>query len=192
MTLRAFIALELPASLRQEIIKQTDRLRQQLGEDLIRWVPSENMHLTLKFLGDVPNNHLDFLKQALLQIADQSSAFDLQLSGLGSFPNSKMPRVLWIGIHAQTALHVFQQTLETTINKLGYKKEERPFSPHLTLGRARQNNSPADSVKIRDALQSIQLGKIGTARVNSVHLFKSDLTPAGSEYTKLFSANFKI
>jgi 2'-5' RNA ligase len=192
MTLRAFIALELPAPLRQEIIKQTDRLRQQLGEDLIRWVPSENMHLTLKFLGDVPNNHLDFLKQALLQIADQSSAFDLQLSGLGSFPNSKMPRVLWIGIHTQTALHVFQQTLETTINKLGYKQEERPFSPHLTLGRARQNNSPADSVKIRDALKSIQLGKIGTARVNSVHLFKSDLTPAGSEYTKLFSANFKL
>jgi 2'-5' RNA ligase len=190
MTIRAFIAVELPASLREQIIKQTDRLRQPLGEDLMRWVPSENMHLTLKFLGDVPANHLDFIKQALSQIAKQFSAFDLQLSGLGSFPNSKQPRVLWVGIHAP-ALHTFQQNIENGMNKLGYKKEERPFSPHLTLGRARQPNSPIDSVKIRDALQSIQLGKIGTARVNSVHLFKSDLSPAGSEYTKLFSANFK-
>jgi RNA 2',3'-cyclic 3'-phosphodiesterase len=192
MTLRVFIAIELPVSLRQEIIKQTARLRQQLGEELIRWIPPEDMHLTLKFLGDVPVNHLDFLKQALSQIAERSSAFDMQLSGLGSFPNSKQPRVLWIGIHTQTALNTFQQDVESTINKLGYKKEERSFSPHLTLGRARQNNSPVDSVKIRDALQTIQLGKIGTARVNSVHLFKSDLTPAGSEYTKLFSANFKL
>ena len=191
MTIRAFIAIELPVSLHQEIIKQTARLRQQLGEDLIRWVPSENMHLTLKFLGDVPINHLDFIKQTLSQVAENSITFDLQLSGLGSFPNSKQPRILWIGIHAP-ALHAFQQNVEASMNKLGYKKEERPFSPHLTLGRAKQNNSPMDSVKIRDALQAIQLGKIGTARVNSVHLFKSDLTPAGSEYTKLFSANFKL
>lgn len=191
MTIRAFIAIELPAPLRQEIIKQTARLHQQLGEDLIRWVPPENMHLTLQFLGDVPINHLDFLKQALSQIADHSSAFDLQLSGLGSFPNAKQPRILWMGIHAP-ALNPFQQNVEAAMNKLGYKKEERPFSPHLTLGRAKQTNSPTDSVKIRDVLQSIQLGKIGIARVNSVHLFKSDLTPAGSEYTKLFSANFKL
>jgi 2'-5' RNA ligase len=191
MTIRAFIAVELPAPLRQEIMEQTDRLHQQLGEDLIRWIPSENMHLTLKFLGNVPINHLDFIKQALSQIADQSSAFDLQLSGLGSFPNSKQPRILWVGIHAP-ALQSFQQSIESVMSKLGYKKEERPFSPHLTLGRARQTHSPADSVKIRDVLQTIQLGKIGTARVNSVHLFKSDLSPAGSTYTKLFSANFKL
>jgi 2'-5' RNA ligase len=149
------------------------------------------MHLTLKFLGDVPNSHVDFLKQSLSQIAASSESFDLQVDGLGSFPNSKQPRVLWVGVHAQASLQGIQQNIENAMNRLGYKKEERPFSPHLTIGRVKQNIGPADSVRIRDALQTIQLGRIGTARVHSVHLFKSDLSPAGSEYTKLFSANFK-
>lgn len=191
MTIRAFIAIELPTILQQEIIKQTARLYQQLGEDLVRWVPVENMHLTLKFLGDTPPNHLDFLRQSLTHTATLCLPFDLQLSGLGSFPNSKLPRVLWVGIYAQANLNTLHQNIETTINKLGYKKEERPFSPHLTLGRVRQNISPSDGLKIRSVLQTIQLGKIGTARVNSVHLYKSELNSAGSQYTKLFSANFK-
>jgi RNA 2',3'-cyclic 3'-phosphodiesterase len=192
MTARSFIAMELPPSIQQAIAKETARLREVLTEKWIRWIPVEHMHLTLKFLGDVPGSHMGFLKQSLTQIADSSQAFDLQISGLGSFPNSKLPRLLWVGVHAQAALQTIQQNIENAMNRLGYKKEERPFSPHLTLARVRQNIPPADSLKIRDALQTIQLGKIGTARVNSVHLFKSDLTPAGSEYTKLFSANFKL
>jgi RNA 2',3'-cyclic 3'-phosphodiesterase len=190
-TVRTFVAVELPASIQQEILKQTARLHQSLGEDLVRWVPVENMHLTLKFLGDVPANHLDFLKQSLVQIAGSSAAFDLQVDGLGAFPNLKQPRVLWIGIQAGSNLHNIQKNIESAMDRLGYKKEERPFSPHLTLGRIRPATSPSDNVKIRDALQAIQLGRIGTARVNSVHLFKSDLSPAGSQYTKLFSSNFK-
>ena len=191
MTIRAFIAIDLPESIQQNIAKQTTRLRQIIGEELIRWVPPGNTHLTLKFLGDVPISHLDFLKQSLTQTANSSSAFDLQIGGLGSFPSSKLPRILWVGIHAPSSLHMLHQNIEITMGRLGYKKEERPFSPHLTLGRARQNISPTDSVKIRDALQAIQLGNIGTARVNSVHLIKSDLNSTGSEYTKLFSVNFK-
>lgn len=191
MTIRAFIAIELSESVRQAITKQTTRLRQYIGEELIRWVSLENIHLTLKFLGEVPSNHLGFIKQSLAQTAAPFSAFDLQIGGLGSFPNSKLPRVLWVGIHAPATLPTLHQNIEAAMDKLGYKKEERPFFPHLTLGRARQNISPTDSVKIRDALQAIQLGNIGTARVNSVHLIKSDLNSTGSEYTKLFSVNFK-
>jgi RNA 2',3'-cyclic 3'-phosphodiesterase len=191
MTVRAFVALEIPSTLQQAIIKQAARLYQSLGADLVRWVPVENIHLTLKFLGDVPSNHLDFLKQSLTQIATSSPAFDLQLDGLGAFPNRKQPRVLWIGIQAGSELHSIKQNIESAMNRLGYEKEERSFSPHLTLGRVRPSISPADTVKIRDALQAIQLGRIGTARVNSVHLFKSDLSPAGSQHTKLFSVNFK-
>ncbi len=190
MTIRAFIAIELPVSIRQAIIKQTARLRQSLSEEIVRWVPLENIHLTLKFLGDVPTSHVGFLKQSLTQTAALSSAFDMQISGLGSFPNSKLPRLLWVGIYAQSALQTLHQNIEAAMDRLGYKSEDRSFSPHLTLGRVRQNASPADSLKIRDALQTIQLGNIGVARVNSVHLIKSDLNPAGSEYTKLFSANF--
>jgi 2'-5' RNA ligase len=190
-TTRAFVAVELPSAIQQSIFQQTARLRQSLGEDLVRWVPVENMHLTLKFLGDVPANHLDFLRQSLVQIAATSVSFDLQVDGLGAFPNLKQPRVIWIGVQAGSELQNIQQKIESALHRLGYKKEERAFSPHLTLGRIRPGISPADSVKIRDALQAIQLGRIGTARVNSVHLYKSDLSPAGSQHTKLFSVNFK-
>jgi 2'-5' RNA ligase len=191
MIIRAFIAIELPEIIQQAIIKQTARLRQNISGELIRWTPVKNIHLTLKFLGDVPANHLDFVKQSLTQTAKTSMPFDLQVGSLGSFPNAKQPRVLWVGVHAPPALNTLQQNIDIAMDRLGYKKEDRLFSPHLTLGRVRPGIAPADSVKIRDALQSIQLGNIGTASVNSVHLIKSDLNPTGPEYTNLFSANLK-
>ena len=186
--LRAFIAIELPAHVCDAIQKQTARLRQTLGNDLIRWVPTQNMHLTLKFLGDTATSHLDFLKQLLAREADSHPQFDLQLGGLGAFPTLKRPRLLWIGIHAPADLASLQRSIEAGTSRLGYEPEERAFSPHLSIGRVRQNVSPPDLQKIRTALDTIQLGNIGIARVDSVHLFKSDLQPGGSIYTKLFSA----
>jgi len=185
--LRAFIAIELPKHLQDTIEKQTIRLRQTLGNDLIRWVPSQNMHLTLKFLGDIATSHVDFIKQMLAREADLHPQFDLQIGGLGAYPNSRRPRVLWIGLHAPTDLASLQKNIEAGTFRLGYKQEERAFSPHLTIGRVHQNISPSEMQKVRTGLDTIQLGNIGTARVDSVHLFKSDLQPGGSVYSKLFS-----
>src|SRR5687767_11028525 len=140
---RAFIAIELSAPTRESIQKQTARLQQALGEDLVRWIPSHNIHLTLKFLGDVAATHVDFLKQMLAREADPHAGFELQLRGLGSFPNSKRPRILWLGLHASAALLALQQDIEAGAVRLGYEKEDRAFSPHLTLGRVRQNLPPA-------------------------------------------------
>jgi 2'-5' RNA ligase len=190
--LRAFIAVELPQQTRAAIERQAARLRQSLGGDLIRWVPVENMHLTLKFLGDVVDTHLNFLKQMISQTAESHPPFDLQVGGLGCFPNLRAPRVIWVGIHAPPVLSALQKNIEAGAARLGYEKEERAFSPHLTLGRARQNANPADLPRIRAALNSIQLGGMETARIESIHLFKSDLTPKGSIYTKLFSAPLKL
>lgn len=186
--LRAFIAIELPQHLQEAIEKQTTRLRQVLGTDLIRWVPAQNMHLTLKFLGDIASTHVDFLKQLLTREATQHSQFDLQIGGLGSYPNSRRPRVLWVGLHAPADLTSLQKSIEAGTTRLGYEQEERAFSPHLTIGRVRQNISPSELPKIRAAMDNIQLGNIGTARVDSVHLIKSELQPNQSIYTKLFSA----
>jgi 2'-5' RNA ligase len=186
--LRVFIAIELPVHVCDAIQKQTVRLRQTLGNDLIRWVPTQNMHLTLKFLGDTATSYLDFLKQLIIREADSHPQFDLQLGGLGSFPNSRRPRLLWIGIHAPADLASLQRSIETGTSRLGYEQEERAFSPHLTIGRVRQNSSLPELQKIHTALDIIQLGNIGIARVDSIHLFKSDLQPGGSIYTKLFSA----
>ena len=186
--LRAFIAIELPSHVCDAIQKQTARLRQTLGNDLIRWIPTQNMHLTLKFLGDTASSYLDFLKQLLTHEANSHPQFDLQLGGLGAFPTSRRPRLLWIGIHAPADLVSLQKGIEAGASRLGYEQEERAFSPHLTIGRVRQNINPPELQKIRATLDTIQLGNIGIARVDSIHLFKSDLQPGGSIYTKLFSA----
>lgn len=186
--IRAFIAIDLPPAIQEALDKQTTRLRQILGDDLIRWVPADNMHLTLKFLGNLPHSHLDFIKQMLAQIADSNPQFDLQISGLGSFPNSKRPRVLWVGIHAPAGFTFLQKMIEDSATRLGYNKEERPYSPHLTIGRVRQGILAQELQEVSTALSTFQLGKIGTARVDSVHLYQSDLNSEGSVYTKLFSA----
>jgi 2'-5' RNA ligase len=186
--LRTFIAIDFPVPVCDAIQKQTDRLRQTLGNEFVRWVPTQNMHLTLKFLGDTSTSYLDFLKQMLVREADSHPQFDLQLGGLGSFPTRRNPRLLWIGIHAPSDLASLQRNVEAGASRLGYKTEERAFSPHLTIGRARQNATLSELQKIRAALDAIQLGNIGTARVDSIHLYKSDLQPGGSIYTKLFSA----
>ena len=186
--LRVFIAIHFPESIQDSIEKQTARLRQSLGNDIVRWVAPQNMHLTLKFIGNIAAAHLDFIKQMLTQTADSHPGFELQIGGIGSFPNSKRPRVLWVGIHAPVELASLQRNIEAGSVRLGYEKEERPFSPHLTLGRVRQTASPSDLQKVRTALEGTQIGRIGTVPVDAVHLYQSELRPEGSVYTKLFSA----
>jgi 2'-5' RNA ligase len=186
--LRAFIAIELSRQIQDSIEKQTARLRQTLGGEIIRWVPTQNMHLTLKFLGDIATSHIEFLKQLIIQESDSHQQFDVQIGGLGSFPTSRRPRVLWVGLHAPTDLASLQKSIEAGTLRLGYEQEDRAFSPHLTLGRVHQNLNPAEMQKIRAALDTIQLGNIGTTRVDSIHLIQSDRHPSGPIYTKLFSA----
>lgn len=185
---RTFIAIDLPHPILESIEKQTSRLRQALGNDLIRWVSPTNMHLTLKFLGNVSASHLDFLQQLISQTASLHPQFDLQIGGIGSFPNTKRPRVLWVGVHAPADLASIQRSIEGGAVRLGYEKEERAFSPHLTIGRVRQQIHARDLQKIESALAGFQLGRIGTARVGSIQLFKSDLHAEGSVYTRLFTA----
>lgn len=189
--LRTFIAIEIPQQIQDALEKQTARLRQPLGDDLVRWIPTQNMHLTLKFIGNVAASHVEFLKQVISQTADSHSQFNLQISGIGSFPNSKRARILWAGIHAPAELSSLQKSIEAGITRLGYEKEERPFSPHLTLGRIRQNIDQTGLQKIRTTVDAIQLGNIGSARVDSIHLYNSELHSNGSIYTKLFSAPLK-
>jgi 2'-5' RNA ligase len=186
--LRAFIAIEFSKQIQDAIEIQTARLRQTLGSELLRWVLPSNLHLTLKFLGDVASSHLDFLKQMLARSADAHSQFDIQIGGLGAYPTSKRPRILWVGLHAPAELTSMQKSIEDGAFRLGYDQEEKPFSPHLTLGRVRPPAGTAELSKVRAALDTIQLGNIATARVDSVCLFKSDLQPGGAVYTKLFSA----
>ena len=186
--LRAFVASELPATLQEEIQTATAGLRGVLHDDLIRWVPSHNVHLTLKFLGDVSPSSVDLIRQMLVAEATQFPPFDVKVEGLGCYPNPRRPRVLWIGLTAPPELTALQRAVEAGAARLGYESEERGFSPHLTIGRVRQTTSSADIQKIRIALEQNPVGLVGSARVDAVHLFKSELRPEGSIYTRLFSA----
>jgi RNA 2',3'-cyclic 3'-phosphodiesterase len=186
--LRAFLAAELPVVLQTAIHAATASLRESLGNDVIRWVPAQNIHLTLKFLGDVAPSGLDLIKQMLLAEASQFTAFDVRVEGLGCYPSPRRPRVLWVGMTAPPELASLQRAIETAAARLGYEAEERGFSPHLTIGRVRQNASAADVHSIRGALGITHVGILGNVGVDAIHLFKSELRPEGSAYTKLFSA----
>ena len=186
--LRAFLASEVPAALQDAIQASTSLLRRSLGSDIVRWVPAHNIHLTLKFLGDISESNLALIKQLLITEVSQFPAFDVQIEGIGSFPNPRRPRVTWVGLTAPSALATLQHSIDAFATRLGYGSEERGFSPHLTIGRIRQNVLPPDLQKIRSALEQTKIGYLGTCRVRAVYLFKSELHAEGSIYTKMFSA----
>jgi 2'-5' RNA ligase len=185
--LRAFIAVEIPLALREAVCKATAPLQKEIGS-AVRWASMENMHLTLKFLGDVSPANVELLSQMLRAEAELFQCFDLQLNGLGSFPNLKRPRVIYIGIQAPATLEALQRGIDSASRRLGYESEERGFSPHLTIGRVRQTITPMEQQTVRRALEAARIDSLGIARVDSVHLFKSDLKPTGSVYTRLHSA----
>jgi RNA 2',3'-cyclic 3'-phosphodiesterase len=189
--LRTFIAVDIPATTLQSIRQKVAPLRKAIGDSIVRWVPIENFHLTLKFLGDISPDSVDDLTRILRAEADSCPRFDLHISGLGSFPNSRQPRVLFIGIQAEAGLEALQRGIDFATARVGYKSEARPFSPHLTFGRVRENVTAADQHKVRKAMEEIKIDSLGSARVDSVHLYKSELKPGGSVYTKLFSAPLK-
>jgi 2'-5' RNA ligase len=188
--LRAFIAVELPIEIRKTVCAATSKLRDEIGA-LVRWVPIENMHLTLKFLGDVSPANMDMLSQMLRAETDLFKCFELRLNGIGSFPSLKRPRVIYIGIQSPAVLESLQRGIESASRRLGYESEERSFSPHLTIGRVKQNVTATEQQAIRRALEETTIDALGTTRVDSVELFKSDLKPTGSVYTRLYSASLR-
>jgi len=189
--LRAFIAVEIPPEVHQAIEVKTALIRAALNKSLVRWVPTGNIHLTLKFLGDISPANIEMLSQMLNVEVGQHRSFEMAFEGLGAFPNPKRPRVIWIGIQAPAGLEALQHGIEAATATLGYPPEKRPFSPHLTIGRVKQKVGSAGMQKIRFALEETRVGSLGSAQVTSVHLFKSDLKPTGAVYTRLFSALLK-
>lgn len=186
--LRAFLASELPSALQDAIQLASAGVRLRLGPELVRWVPGHNVHLTLKFLGDVSPSNLELIQDLLATHASQYQPFDVLVGGFGCYPNARRPRVLWIGLMAPPELASLQRELDAATARLGYSSEERAFSPHLTIGRVRQNASAADLQRIRAEVEQLSIGDVGSLRVEAIHLFKSELHPAGSVYTRLFSA----
>ena len=189
--LRSFIAVEIPAEIQNAIADAIASLKSALPKPLIRWVASQNVHLTLKFLGDVTPANLEQLAETLKVEIALHEIFSISISGLGAFPTERRARVIWIGLDAPPDLAALQRRVDAAAAQMGYPKEERPFSPHLTIGRVAQIVSASDLQHIRSALESTKVGILGTVPVQAIHIFKSDIQPGGSVYTHLYALPMK-
>lgn len=184
---RAFIAIDIPPEIKQAISTQTASLRKESGR-AARWVAPENIHLTLKFLGEASPANLELLAQAIQSECAQTAPFTVSVENLGCFPNPRRPRILWVGLVVPPGLSRLQRQIEATAARLGYARDDKPFSPHLTIGRAREQAAPAEIQALRSLLERTTVVSLGTFTVEQVHLYKSDLKPEGPVYTRLATA----
>ena len=189
--IRAFIALDLATEVLQRLEEVNRQLRQCLPGSAVRWVAVKNIHLTLKFLGEVSEANLPVLYEITRKEAEKQAPFEIRISGLGAFPSVNRPRVIWVGIQAPPDLAAVQHAIDTETARVGYASEERDFSPHLTLGRIARNASPEETRQITGNLSVLKVGDLGASRIQAIHFYRSDLTPQGSIYTRLYSAPLK-
>ena len=177
--IRAFVAIDLPDEVRKALVEAKSDIAEGVRRDAVRWVKPQNIHLTLRFLGNTALEKLSLFTTRMDEIIGKHQAFDLQLAGIGCFPNARRPRVLWIGINgAKDRLGSLQANVEDLVVESGWKRENRRYHPHLTLGRVKNSREVAES--------DIQWGKImqrGLIPVSAIHLIESTLTPSGALYT---------
>jgi 2'-5' RNA ligase len=187
--IRAFIAIELPDAILTEVGNVEARLKPQMPNDAIRWVKADSIHLTLKFLGQVPSDQLSLIMSSLRAAVAAHAPFTLEVKGAGCFPNIHRPRVVWVGVQENDhRLHAVQRAVENAIAPLGYPTEIHDFTPHLTLGRLARDVRQVDQKKIGEVVQAARVGSLGKWEVRQVALIKSDLKPSGAEYTILAQA----
>jgi 2'-5' RNA ligase len=183
--IRSFIAIELSEEAKEGLA----RLRKELERDehkFVKWVDPGGIHLTLKFLGNIPSKRVTEITEAIKEAARGISPFHLEISGLGAFPSLRQARVLWVGIGGEVdKLSRLQQNIDSTLAALGFAKEERPFVPHLTLARIRQGASPPERRSFGELVGSTTFEDKYPVEVEAVRLMRSQLTPAGAIYTCL-------
>lgn len=187
-TVRAFIAIELDPDVLAQVTKLQSRLQDDVPPGFVRWVRPEGIHLTLKFLGDVPLDALEDIAQALRTARAGCAPFALHIAGMGCFPNPRRPRVIWIGVDESSGtLERLAHNVERELGSLGYPPENRRFSPHLTLGRVKRGHSATDLEALGDYVTRAKVS-VGQMEVTAIHLMRSDLRPSGAVYTALATA----
>ncbi|MGD8276482.1 MAG: RNA 2',3'-cyclic phosphodiesterase [Gemmatimonadota bacterium] len=182
--MRLFVAINLPEAERTRLHHAAADLRRSALP--VRWVARDALHLTLAFLGEVAEPRLDTIRSALERVGAERTAFEVVVGGLGAFPSAKRPRVVWVGIEAAPELLALQRDVEAALAPLGFEPEARPFSPHLTLGRARRDARPGDFGAFERLAQAMRYG--ATVPVRSVDLMQSHLSSAGARYERIARA----
>lgn len=185
--MRTFIAIELDKTIMQNLwnfIRQLDS-----GDKNVRWVKKKSLHLTMKFLGDISPSKMESVKKILLETSLQHHPFSLTVQGTGRFPpQSKKPRILWVGTSECPSLISLQKDMDINLARLGFPKEQRPFFPHLTLGRVKLTTNLEN---VLAKMESSLSHSFGSMIVDKITFFQSTLTPSGADYTVLEEAQIK-
>ena len=177
--MRLFVALEIPRVVRDNLATLINDLRTAAPKT--RWVRPESIHVTLKFIGEVPPEKVADIRGALSGVSSEHAA-ELSFHGLGFFPNAKRPSVLWAGIDASPNLQSLARDIERSLEKLGFPREQRDFTPHLTLARF---NEPRPQPALQAAVEKQADQSLGRFEVAEFFLFESKLSPQGAKYRKL-------
>ena len=192
-TMRCFVAVDLNSEVVQGLREAQSELSRSLSEaddsTKVKWVSPEALHLTLKFLGDrIDVGVVPALEDALRQATRRRTAFHLQVKGVGAFPAAKSARVLWADLEAPPELDDLWQALEDRLEDVGFERERRSFTPHVTLGRVKDRDVKPD---LSGALESFKERDFGSTPVGSVVLYQSTLTPTGPRYEALTRAQLE-
>jgi len=186
---RTFIAIVLGREVHEALGEVIGRLRACPGGEAGRWVKPESIHLTLKFLGDVPATKLEAVYAAVQRACATVPPFEMYVEGVGCFPNVRKPRVVWAGVREETGrLAALQKAVEREMAKEGFAPEERPFTPHLTLARIKERADRAEIEALGSAVSQERFALATPVGVKEVYVMKSDLRPEGAIYTPLFRA----
>ncbi len=187
---RLFIAIELPPEVRRWLENARAVLEPGVPAGAVRWVDPRGIHITLKFLGETAVRRIDGVRAAMDQAVQEVQPFSLMVEGLGCFPNTARPRVLWAGVRSELKLVEIQKRLEDNLYAAGFEREGRAFSPHLTLGRVKDGAGEIQSRKIGAAVAAARIEPPVEMRAVDLCLFRSVLGLAGAEYSVLHRAGF--
>lgn len=177
--MRLFVALNFAEELRAELHRATAALR-EAGMP-VRWVDVALYHVTLKFIGEVPDGRRDAMAEAVLRTAEPYRPFEVTLGGVGAFPSLRRPRVIWVGVETTPELRSIKHDLEEVFASLGVERESRAFHPHVTVGRVRDEATAGDLRPLEELAEEIEFE--ARARVDSIDLMRSRLRPSGPEYS---------
>ena len=179
--IRTFIAVEIPAGIKEEMARVQAGLK--VSGAYVGWVRPEGIHLTLKFLGDVEASRIDELAAAVKDAAQGYGPVKLDVKGIGIFPNARAPRVVWLGVSGDVdALSSIAEKIEAGCERLGYPREKRGFTPHLTLGRVK---SPGRRESLMRKVAEYEKAELGSFVADSISVMKSELKPSGAVYTEM-------
>jgi 2'-5' RNA ligase len=181
---RAFVAIALPQILVERLKQIQQQLQSDAGGDAVRWTKTAQLHVTLKFLGNVAEDALNDLKAALRRVCKGQAPFRLTLENPGCFPNTRNPRVIWLGISGELeSLQELQTQIARETQTFGDHSEVHAFQPHLTIGRV--NARAVHAKRVGQAVEKSPVGKVGTWTVSEIDLMQSRLTPQGAKYATL-------